>query len=70
MGRTQPWLKKKQEKKQQQQQQKCKVAAMSIIIFWRSVGSSYHINMHVVGDRLKPRNSVFPGFQIFTLLST
>ena len=25
---------------------------------------------YIVGDRLKPRNSIFPGFRIFTLLST
>ena len=29
-----------------------------------------HIYIYIVGDRLKSRNSVFPGFQIFTLLST
>ena len=26
--------------------------------------------LDIVGDRLKPRNSIFPGFRIFTLLST
>ena len=31
--------------------------------------ASVCVYLYIVGDRLKPRNSIFPGFRIFTLLS-